>query len=372
METNPVSAFVVKIASRCNINCKYCYMYNLADTTWRRQPKFMSEGIYRKFVERIRDHTRTHSIKRIDFILHGGEPLLAGALGLDRYFSIFWEVMDGTGVEPTLGLQTNGLLLSDEIGAVLAKHGASFGVSIDGIPGRGDRFRVDKRGIPTGARLEKRLREFLAGDYAGTFSGFLGVVDLENDPIETFEYLRTFNPPSVDFRLPLDHHDRKPTRSRSLRGAEFGRWYTRLFDHIVNNRIDIRVRFFNGIVQSLTNHPHASRTMGNMELAALVMESDGTYELVDSLKSTYDEATKTGLNVNQHSLDDFVAFRGEWLRKTGAMRPCNECLNCPIFSFCQGGFYVHRYSSKNKFANPDVYCADLKEVFYHIHSRLAA
>ena len=36
-------ALVLKVASRCNLNCSYCFMYNLGDTTYKKQPKFMSD-----------------------------------------------------------------------------------------------------------------------------------------------------------------------------------------------------------------------------------------------------------------------------------------------------------------------------------------
>jgi uncharacterized protein len=29
---------------------------------------------------------------------------------------------------------------------------------------------------------------------------------------------------------------------------------------------------------------------------------------------------------------------------------------------CGGGYFPHRYSAKNGFANPSVYCADLKKM----------
>lgn len=372
LENAPTSAFVVKVASRCNINCTYCYMYNLADSTWKAQPKFMSIETFERMLHRIRDHIRTHSLPRIDFILHGGEPLLVGARKLDLYFSSFWRILSDTGIKPVLGLQTNGLLLDDSIGEVLAKHGATFGVSIDGIPGKGDRHRVDKHGVPTGARLEVALRKFLSGPYAKTFSGFLGVVDITQDPIETFEYLRSFNPPSIDFRLPLDHHDRQPCRRRAPAEAEYGRWYTRLFDYVVERKIDTRIRFFNGIVQSLTQHPFASRSMGNLELGVTVVETDGTYELVDSLKATFEGASKTSLNVFENSLDEVIRYRASWLAKTGAMKSCAQCEACPFYQFCQGGFYVHRYSEARRFDNVDVYCSDLKHIFRHVHQRLSA
>ena len=41
----PFDTFVVKVVSRCNLNCAYCYMYNLQDGTYRNQPTMMLEEV---------------------------------------------------------------------------------------------------------------------------------------------------------------------------------------------------------------------------------------------------------------------------------------------------------------------------------------
>ena len=37
-----LDTILLKVASRCNINCSYCYVYNQGDTNWQRMPKHMS------------------------------------------------------------------------------------------------------------------------------------------------------------------------------------------------------------------------------------------------------------------------------------------------------------------------------------------
>ena len=40
-EPTPFREFVLKIHSRCTLACDYCYMYELADKTWRLRPRRM-------------------------------------------------------------------------------------------------------------------------------------------------------------------------------------------------------------------------------------------------------------------------------------------------------------------------------------------
>src|SRR6478609_7468385 len=74
----PFQEFVVKVHSRCDLACDYCYMYEMADQSWRDRPRRMSAEIARCTADRIGEHARTHGLAVISLILHGGEPLLAG------------------------------------------------------------------------------------------------------------------------------------------------------------------------------------------------------------------------------------------------------------------------------------------------------
>ena len=37
-----IDTVLLKVASRCNLDCSYCYVYNLGDNSWRAMPKFMA------------------------------------------------------------------------------------------------------------------------------------------------------------------------------------------------------------------------------------------------------------------------------------------------------------------------------------------
>jgi uncharacterized protein len=73
---------VVKVASRCNLNCTYCYMYNMGDDSYKSQPKFMTQTIVEAMLLRVKNHCIDNDLKEFLIIFHGGEPLL---IGLDFY-----------------------------------------------------------------------------------------------------------------------------------------------------------------------------------------------------------------------------------------------------------------------------------------------
>src|SRR4051794_35343173 len=74
----PFREFILKIHSRCDLACDYCYMYEMADQRWRDQPYRMSRQVVDGVAARIAEHARSHDLTSLDLVLHGGEPLLAG------------------------------------------------------------------------------------------------------------------------------------------------------------------------------------------------------------------------------------------------------------------------------------------------------
>lgn len=64
--------------SRCDLSCDHCYMSEMADQSWREQPRIILGETADLTARRIGEQARSHDPDRITLILHGGEPLLAG------------------------------------------------------------------------------------------------------------------------------------------------------------------------------------------------------------------------------------------------------------------------------------------------------
>src|ERR1700722_5663753 len=108
----PFREFIVKIHSRCDLSCDYCYMYEMADQSWRDQPRRMPVDIAERAAWRIGEHARAHKMQSIALILHGGEPLLAGQ-------ELIWRLVTATrkaagpDVRVDVRVQTNAVGLDD-------------------------------------------------------------------------------------------------------------------------------------------------------------------------------------------------------------------------------------------------------------------
>src|SRR5581483_2849972 len=58
----PFREFIVKVHSRCDLSCDYCYMYEMADQSWRSQPRSMSAETAELTARRIGEHAVAHEL----------------------------------------------------------------------------------------------------------------------------------------------------------------------------------------------------------------------------------------------------------------------------------------------------------------------
>ena len=69
--------FVLKVASRCNLNCSYCYVYNKGDETWRSRPSIMPAAVVTASVDRIRRYCEASGQTVAPIVFHGDAGLTA-------------------------------------------------------------------------------------------------------------------------------------------------------------------------------------------------------------------------------------------------------------------------------------------------------
>src|SRR5687768_11948513 len=81
----PIQNFIFEVASRCHLNCTYCYMYNKGDLSYIQQPRVMPDAVVDAAIERIQAYSSASGTRRVSIILHGGEPLLAGQTFFRRF-----------------------------------------------------------------------------------------------------------------------------------------------------------------------------------------------------------------------------------------------------------------------------------------------
>jgi uncharacterized protein len=365
----PFRQVLLKLHSRCNLSCDYCYMYTMADQGWRNKPHVMSPAIVAVVARRIAEHARAHSLDTVRVIFHGGEPLLSGAGPLVDGMRVIRNAVDAR-VRVEGLVQTNGTLLSDAVLDALEELEIRVGISLDGDVANHDRNRHYRNGRGSHAGVAGALRRLRS--HPGIYGGILSVVNVEADPVRSYEALLEFSPPMIDFLLPHRNWSVPPDRPDPAM-TPYAQWLIAVFERWYGAASrETRIRLFEELIHLLLGGMSESEAVGLTRTSLIVIETDGSIEQTDALKSTYADAARTGLHVARDSFDAALRLPQFAARQLGLDALAEECQACQVGAICGAGLYPHRYRAGHGFRNPSVYCQDLYTLILHIRDRLAS
>ena len=361
-EPVPFRQFILKVHSRCNLSCTYCYVYEMADHGWPSLPRRMDTAIAAKVADRIGEHARAHDLPSVEVILHGGEPLLAGAGWLTELAGMLRARVPA---QVNIGVQTNGTLLRPRMLQTLKQLGIGIGVSLDGDAEATGRHRLYPSGRNSFDAVADGLRLLGSPGFREIYSGILCTIDVQNDPVATYEALLEFRPPAVDLLLPHANWSCPPP------GSGYADWLIAVFERWYSApEQETRIRLFAELIQLVLGNPGAVEGLGLGPSTLIVVDTDGSIKQLDSLSSTYEGAAETGLHVSTDAFDAALGHPTTVARQIGVDALSAQCQQCPVRRVCGGGLYPHRYRSGAGFRHPSVYCADLMKLITHVSGRV--
>jgi uncharacterized protein len=368
----PLSEIVVKIHGRCNLACDYCYVYRHADQSWRRKPVVMSRSIIDRLAGRLGEQARAHHMPHLRIILHGGEPLLAGVEHL-RYAVHTIRAALPAETRAQFVIQSNGVLLDEEMLRAFAGEEVLIGISLDGSRVTNDRHRRFAAGRSSHPAVATALHLLRTERFRHMYAGILCTVDVHSDPVETYEHLLSYDPPAMDLLLP--HGNRvhpPPSRPAGDSRSPYADWLVAVFDRWYDAPVqETRIRLFESLLDLLLGGHSQTEALGLDPIDIATIDTDGSIELSDVLKTAAEGAAATGLHLHSASFDQVAAHPGIASRRAGLSALGPECQACPVVPICGGGLHAHRFDGTG-FAARSVYCPDLYHLIAHAHGRLSA
>jgi uncharacterized protein len=363
-----VDTVLLKVASRCNLDCGYCYVYNMGDDSWRSMPKQIEPTVLSEVAAQL---GRLQVAQNYPFavVLHGGEPLLLGAA---RLRDVFAELRDALPRSCSLNVQTNGVLLHTDILDLCAEHGVRVSVSLDGPAAVHDKNRKDRRGRASHAAVAAGIERMQAHREADAiFSGVLAVVDPTSDPDEIYDYFASLSAPSIDFLYRDGNHSQLPYGKASLHSVEYGRWMSRILDRYLSDPRPPRIRVLDDMMRLMLGGAGVKEGVGITDFGILVIDTDGSITKNDTLKSSPGgDRFSNHWHVMRAEITDLVRSQ-DYLDFHRMQRPsAAACLACRDLSICGGGMVTHRFSVGNGYANPTVFCADQKLLIDRMRAHL--
>ncbi|GII52399.1 radical SAM protein [Planotetraspora thailandica] len=332
----------------------------------------MSPAVVDRVAQRIAEHAGFHDLAEIDIILHGGEPLLAGPELISHVVRAVRGAVD-PGTRVNVSIQTNAIQLDEAYLRLFDRLGVRIGVSLDGDEEAQDRHRRFANGKGSHALVSESLRRLTEGPFHHLFSGLLCTIDIRNDPIRTYEALLAFDPPAIDFLLPHGNWSEPPPfRNPDSSATPYADWLIPIFDRWYGSAtVHADVRLFSQIMRLLTGRGSQTEKVGLSPARMVVIETDGSIEQSDILKSSYHGAAATSLHLLRDPLDRAMVHPAIVARQIGDRALSPICRRCDIKSVCGGGLYAHRYRATTGFSEPSVYCPDLYRLITYIRDRFA-
>ncbi len=368
--TNPGSIdslqVIYKVAERCNLNCSYCYYFNMGEESPKSRPAYSSHAVTEKLARWIEQGCSELRIPHACVSFHGGEPTMIGLEAFNEACGILRETMSPT-MQLSLTIQTNGVLVTDDWIDAFDRHRVGVGVSIDGPQKANDRYRLDHRGRSTFRSTENAIRLLAARHEAGgPPPSTISVIDPANDYREVYRYLRSLGVEQMRFLLPDRNRDDIDFLSSGV-AATYGQCLTDLFfSWLEEDNADIGIKFFTNLLQFFRSDvdPSMPRRTARKSNQVIVAHSDGTVGVDDTYIPALSWYETTPLrSLDAASLREFLAepiFGG--IEEITNRIP-SACAPCRWRDICRGGDIENRYSADNQFDNASVYC-DAYQLFY--------
>jgi|GEM_PF-1389859 len=336
---------VFKIQETCNIDCTYCYMYNVGNELYKQLPTAASLETCKEVARFICVAFEERDPTYVRLVLHGGEPMLMPAHRFEERLVAISSVLKNQ-LKPDqidriqFTLQTNATLVTEEWIDLMARWRIHPSVSIDGPALVHNRRRIDKRKQGTYSSVVSGILDLQGAAREGRISeiGALAVIDPKADGAVVYRHLvDDLDFSRLDFLFPFmnwtnfDEEEAKGV-SEYVRAA-FREW---LFD--ISSGRDIAVRVFDRAIWTLReiNNSLPDSAVITLNHQVVIVESDGTIMPEESLRPTYN-GRYANLSVSETSPQSIVEHPKFLELEKTQMTWSEDCEGCALIKACKSG-----------------------------------
>src|SRR5690606_32711664 len=133
-------------------------------------------------------------------------------------------------------------------------------------------------------RVLRALALLRRPEFRPSFTGLLCTVDLANEPVAVYRALLAEEPPQIDFLLPHANWDRPPPRPPGA-ATPYADWLLAVHRAWTADGRPVPIRLLDSLLATAAGGTTRTEAVGLAAADLAVIETDGSYEQVDSLKS---------------------------------------------------------------------------------------
>ncbi|MFO1220452.1 MAG: radical SAM protein [Burkholderiaceae bacterium] len=362
---------ILKVAEICNIDCDYCYYYNIGDESWREYPPYMDDETMQLIIRRLRELAQTHKVDVFRLVLHGGEPMMAK---VDRLTSFVTRAREQLAELATVqfAIQTNGTILSPEWLSFFETNRITVGVSIDGPAEAHDQHRRTKQGKPTHKAVETFLSTCgsLAEKKRLHRLGTITVIDRALDVPRTVAYLQC-QPGLSGMSFVMPDNEVNNILFNRATAVEYA---STLIDIYNANVLERRIRNkevlkFMSKLQPGNDEPKGVE--GEIEYVGVTIQSNALMKVNEELIATGSwRKSFPSADLRITAVVSYLqssAF-SEYLRYTDRLP--SKCEGCKWANVCRGGSMQERRNPTNGFNERSVFCESYQQLYDYMFADL--
>lgn len=351
---------VVKPTHLCNLDCSYCYN---EDTRHPIMPPDLLATVVREtltYARQLGDRTN------VDFIWHGGEPLVAGVEFFRR--AVAEETQHSDGVRVCNSIQTNGTLINAEWIEFFRDHAFDVSLSLDGPEELHDESRRSRSGREGSFTRVMRGIEMLRT--AGLPHGVCVVISRVNKHRvgEIYDFFVREQLPFNVIPLTRSGNGLTAYEDLGLGPEEYADPWIEMFDRWFDSTPAAYVQCTDFVRKSraiLGGSP--TDCIGAAQCADhhVSTDPDGYVYPCATLSADPDWAYGNLREMPLHSMMDGPVARQARNRKTDS-----HCTTCKWQHVCHGGCMSRSIKFFGTNHTRDYYCPSLYRIYDHIEARL--
>jgi len=350
-----ISSLLIKPASAvCNLDCEYCFYLDREADPYKALP---SRAMSVEMLERLVDGYLFYSYPEASFVFQGGEPTLAGLGFFQKLVSLQTE-LGRNGQSISNSIQTNGVLLDSAWCELFREYNFLVGLSLDGPEEVHDRFRLNKAGHGSWARVMESV-ELLRKEKVEF--NILCVLNSENvgRAREIYRFFRKLGIEYLQFIPLAEFHPDGTPMPFTVSAEEYGRFLCEIFDLWWPDRRRVRIRFFDNMAEALAGQKPGNCTMHESCDSYVVIEYNGDVYPCDFF---VEGDWKLG-NVEQDSWPEIARRQRRYSFAAKKSIPHAECAVCDYRQICHGGCPKLRHAPNRSFEDLDWFCGAYKQIF---------
>lgn len=364
----PVNILIKPASSKCNMRCKYCFYYAIANNRETADMGIMSDATLEELIKSGIEYADGIA----SFAFQGGEPTIAGLDFYEKVVMLQEKYLKLSGKRNLVihnAIQTNGYLIDDRWAKFLGENRFLVGLSLDGPAAIHDRNRIDTKGNGTFEKLMETVKLFKK--YNVEYN-ILSVVTGQNAMSirKTYQFFKKNDFGYLQFIPCLEPIEKeRGSESYHLSVQEYGDFLINIFDLWYSDFVDgkyISIRHIDNWIGILVgDRPEACNMTGHCTIQ-YVVEGDGGIYPCDFYVFDKWKLGEIGKNTFKEIAESEKAK--EFLKES--MPLPEDCKACRYVNICRNGCKRDRIPFGDDGILKNYYCKAIYRFFSEREEKL--